>query len=166
MLLAAGASSAQLQDENQVKAAFVFNLTKYVDWPQVGKDLTIGFVREGPMGKALYGTLSGKISGSRQIRVVLAPSEEALQQCDIVYVAYASSKKIREVVEHFGNRSILTVGDTDSFAKNGGMVGLVTRDDQVQIEVNLQAVEAAHLTMSSRLLSLAKIIGSEKGTRK
>lgn len=157
---------AQPLDENQVKAAFVFNLTKFVDWPHAGKDLTIGFVGDGPMGNVLQEMLSGKLSGSRPIRVVLSPSEETLRECDVVFLAYGSSRKLREAIGDLANGSILTVGDTDSFVKSGGMVGLVTKGNQIQIQVNLQAVQAAHLTISSRLLSLADVIDPRTGTTK
>lgn len=150
--------SAQLQDERTVKAAFVFNLTKYVEWPHPSQELTIGFVGDGPMGETLQKVLDGKTSESRPIRVLLFPSDEQLQQCNILYIAQSSPKKIRAVVDKVRNKSVLTVGDSDSFARNGGMVGLVRTGDQVQIQVNLEATEESHLKISSRLLNLSTIV--------
>ena len=151
-------ASAQAQDEFAVKAAFVFNLTKYVEWPHPGTQLTIGFLGDGPMGEILKQTLSGKTSEARPINVVLAPSDAELERCDLLYVAYSASKKNREVIERLHNREVLTVGETDGFAKERGMVGLIKKGNQIQIQVNLDAARAAGIKVSSRLLSVATVI--------
>src|SRR6202044_3659054 len=88
--------NSQELDERTIRVAYVFNLTKYVEWPRAGNQLVIGFVGDGPMGEALEKMLAGKASDSRLIRVVLSPSEEDLDQCDVVYVATSSGKKVRE----------------------------------------------------------------------
>jgi len=150
--------SAQLQDEGAVKAAFVFNLTKYVEWPHPSQDLTIGFIGDGPMGETLQKMLDGKTSESRPVRVLLYPSDERLEQCNILFIAQSSPKKIRATLDKVRNKGVLTVGDSDSFARNGGMIGLVRTGDQVQLQVNLEATEASRLKISSRLLNLATIV--------
>ena len=163
VMLCAGLSylsyaSAQAQNELAVRAAFVFNLTKYIEWPHAGNQLTIGYVGDGPMGEILKQTLSGKTSETRPINILLAPSDAELERCDLLYVAYSSSKKNREVVERLRNREVLTVGESDSFAKDRGMVGLVKKGNQIQIQVNLEAARAAGIKISSRLLSVATVI--------
>lgn len=157
--------SAQSQDERAVKAAFVFNLTKYVEWPHPSQELVIGFVGDGPMGEMLQKVLDGKTSEARPIRVLLFPSDEQLQQCSILYVAQSAPKKIRAVVDKVRNKGVLTVGDSDSFARNGGMVGLVRTGDQVQIQVNREATEESHLKISSRLLNLSTIVQTVPAVR-
>src|SRR6266496_2849927 len=148
-------ASAQAQDELAVRAAFVFNLTKYVDWPHGRSQLTIGFVGDGPMGEILKQTLDGKTSDARLIDVLLAPSDSALERCDLVYVAYSSSRKNREVIERLRNREVLTVGETDAFARDRGMIGLVKKGNQIQIQINLEAARVAGIKVSSRLMSIA-----------
>ena len=151
-------STAQVQDERAVRVAFVFNLTKYVEWPHPGNELVIGFVGEGTMGEMLEKMLAGKTSDSRTIRVLISPSDEQLEHCQVLYVAYASSRKIRLAVDKVHNKGILTVGDADSFAQDGGMVGLVRAHDQIQIQVNFAVTQEAQLKISSRLLSLSTIV--------
>jgi hypothetical protein len=153
--------NAQELDESTIRVAYVFNLTKYVEWPRAGNQLVIGFVGDGPMGEALEKMLTGKTSGSRLIRVVLSPNDQDLDQCDVVYVAYSSPKKVRSTLDHLRNKSVLTVGDAESFPKSGGMIGLVRVGQQVQMIVNLDAVERARLKISSRVLSLATIVHDE-----
>jgi hypothetical protein len=158
-------ANAQQHDERAIKVAYVFNLTKYVEWPHGGKQLVVGFVGEGLMGEALEKMLNGKISGSMVIRVINSPGHDALEQCDIVYVAYSSPKNVRAALDRVRGKSVLTVGDTESFTKDGGMVGLVRSGEQVQLQVNLDAVQEAHLKISSRVLDLATIVYVAAGAR-
>ena len=157
--------NAQVLDERAIKVAYVFNLTKYVEWRHAGSELVLGFVGDGSMGEALEKMLTGKTSQSRVIRVVLSPKDEALEQCDVLYVAYSSPKKVRATLDRVRRKSVLTVGDTDSFPREGGMVGLVRTGQQVQIQVNLEAVQEARLKISSRVLDLATIVHSTSEAR-
>jgi hypothetical protein len=151
---------AQAKDESAVKAAFVFNLTKYVEWPASAssQEIVIGFIGDGAMGPVLKQVLSGKAAGSRTVRVVVEPSKDELLHCNIVYVSYSAPPKIRALLDRIANRNVLTVGDSASFTQSGGAVGLVTARDHVQIQINPAAVEAAQLKISSRLLSLATLV--------
>jgi hypothetical protein len=161
----AAASPAQVHNANAVKTAFVFNLTKYVEWRHSHAELVIGFVGAGTMGERLNSSLSGKISESKTIRVVLDPSDEALGNCDILFLGAMPAKSRHALLQKVQNKSVLTVSDDGSFAKEGGMVGLVTAGDHVQIEINLEAVEAARLKISSRLLNVAVLVHPAAGTR-
>ena len=154
---------AQMRDERAVKAAFVFNLTKYVEWPQASNELVIGFVGEGPMGETLERMLAGRSSESRPIRVVLYPPDEELERCSILYIADSAPSKVRAILDRVRTKSILTVGDTGSFARNGGMVGLVRVGEQVQIQVNLEVTHESRLRISSRLLNIAVIVAPTSG---
>jgi hypothetical protein len=162
-LVLAGSAVAQLQDENAVKVAYVYNLTKYVQWPQPSHDLVIGFIGEGPMGELLKKALDGKSIDTGQIRVVVSPSDDQLQHCNLLYVGYSSSKQVHAVLQKVGNKEILTVGDWEFFAKEGGMIGLVRNQAQVQIQVNADVTRDSTLKISSRLLNLAIIVRSESG---
>jgi hypothetical protein len=115
VLLLAQVVTAQELDERTVKVADVFNLTKYVEWPHPGNQLVIGYLGDGPMGEALEKMLAGKTSGSRPIRVMLLAKEDSLDQCDLIYIAYSSPRKVHAALEQLRNKSVLTVGETDVF---------------------------------------------------
>jgi hypothetical protein len=153
-------SAAQAKDEHMVKAAFVFNLTKYVEWhANAPRDaIVIGFIGEGSMGRVLEQVLSGKAAGTKTVRVIVEPSNQQLEQCNIIYISYASPQKLRAALQRMPKNNVLTIGDTTSFAESGGVVGLVTTGDHVQIQINPAAAEAAHLKISSRLLNLATLV--------
>ena len=164
LLWAPGVLAAQAHNELEVKAAFVYNLTKYVEWPQSTGTLSIGVVGDGPMGSILKEMMSGKKSDSRPIEVtMLSPGDAALARCHLLFISFRSQKKNMEVLEKLRRASILTVGDTDSFARDGGMIGLVTIENHVQIQVNLEAVNEAHLKLSSRVLQLATLVNNKPG---
>ncbi len=165
LLMLAAASPAQMHNADAVKTAFVFNLTKYVEWRHSRAELIIGFAGGGPLGERLNSSLSGKISESKTIRVVLDPSEEALGNCDILFLGAMPSKTRRALLQKVQNKSVLTVSDDESFAQEGGMVGLVTVGDHMQIEINLEAVQATRLKISSRLLNVAVLVHPAAGAR-
>ncbi len=141
-----------------LRAAYVFNLAKYVEWPEQNGELTVGVVGDGPMGETLQRTLSGKMLGSRPIRVWLSPPDGGLEHCDVVYVVQSSSKERRALLERLKSRSILTIGETDSFVREEGVVSLIRAGDQMRIEINMQAARAAQLKFSSRLLNLSSVV--------
>jgi hypothetical protein len=153
------------QDERAVRAAYVFNLTKYVSWPNAHDRLMLGVIGEESIGPVLKQVLDGKFSDGRRITVVMHPMDAELKECDLLYVAESSPAKIQLILDRVGSRAVLTVGETDQFTRAGGMVGLVRSGDQIEIEVNRDALHRHQLEMSSRLLKLAVIVSGSGGTR-
>jgi hypothetical protein len=151
-------AGAQSRDERAVRAAYVFNLIKYVEWPAPEKELVIGFAGNAATGEVMEKMLSGRASDTRTIRVVLSPSDAELARCSVLYIAEAPAAEVRKALEKVKGRGVLTVGETDSFARDGGMVGLVNTGDRIQIEVNLEAAQTAGIRISSRVLNLAQIV--------
>jgi hypothetical protein len=158
LLLISPGAVPQSHDDRSVKAAFVFNLTKYVEWPQSSEEMVIGYLGEERTGEIFKKMLDGKSSGSRSIRVILLPSATDLERCQLLYVAEPSEKKVRAALDLVRGKSVLTVGDTDSFVREGGMIGLVTVGEQIQIQVGLEVVQESRLKVSSRLLSIATLV--------
>jgi hypothetical protein len=144
----------------------VFNLTKYIEWPHSDAEFLVGYTGDGPMGKILQDTLTGKFAGSRPIRVLLNPSSGQIVYCSIVYIENPSSHKSQEVLRRIGEVGILTVSDSGSFAADGGMVGLVLNDDHVQLQINLEAAQAAGLKVSSRLVNVSVVVHSKREGRR
>lgn len=154
------------EDERAVRAAFVFNLTKYVSWPQGHQDhLGLCVSGGGAMGPVLKQVLEGKVTDGRRINVLLRPTEIELRDCDMLYVEESSASRIRAALDRIRSKAVLTVGDTDQFTRSGGMVALVRSGDQIEIHVNLDSVHSQRLQMSSRLLNLAVIVSGNGGVR-
>lgn len=150
------------RDERSVRAAYVFNLIKYVEWPLNSGEVVIGFIGSAATGEVMQSMLNGKMSQSRTIKVLLSPSNEELQRCNIVYIEDSQTGEIRSTLKRLKSRDTLTIGDTESFAPSGGMVGLVKVGDQIQLQVNLDATQRSGIKISSRVLNLAVIIRAEQ----
>lgn len=151
-------AEGQPHDERAVRAAFVFNLTKYVEWPQKTDEMVIGFIGQDQTGEIFKKMLDGKTSDSRVIRVLLSPSDQDLARCSILYIAEPSARNVRAALDQVRGKSILTVGDTEAFVREGGMIGLVTVGEQIQIRVSLETAQASRLKISSRLLNIAALV--------
>ena len=164
LLAASGLGTAQ-QNEAAVRAAFVFNLTKYVSWPSARDRLVIGVVGTGNIGTVLKQVLDGKVSDGRRITVLIHMPDSDLGDCDVLYVAGMAPVTVKSILGRAAGRAVLTVGDSDQFVRAGGMVGLVRSGDQIEIEVNLPAVRGRNLDMSSRLLKLAVLVPGNGGAQ-
>lgn len=106
--------------------------------------------------------LDGRSSDGRALHVLLNPAESELSGCDIVYFTSAENAKLAPFLPKLGRTPILTIGEDSRFPEHGGMVGLIRSGDQIEIEVNLEALNPSGLKMSSRLLELAVIVSSKE----
>lgn len=149
-------------DVGAVRRAYVYNLTKYVSWPQSKHTLLIGVVGDTGTGVAMKAMLDGKSSDGRIIHVVLNPPDSGLSACDLVYVASTETSASSHIFALVNVLPILTVGEDSRFLTHGGMVGLVRSADRIEIEVNLKSVRTAGLKMSSRLLDLATVVSNKE----
>ncbi len=164
IMLAAPVARAQSRDERAVRAAYVYNLMKYVEWPARQKELTIALAGDASTGDVIGRLLDGRTSDGRTIRVLRTGAADDLAQCSLLYLAGAPGSDVRKVLEKVKRRSVLTVGESEDFAHEGGMVALVNTVDHIRIEVNLEATQAAGIRISSRVLELATIVrGPGKG---
>ena len=158
LILLPAHAPGQSRDERAVRAAYVFNLIKYVEWPAPGKELTIALIGDPATGAVMASLLNGRTSDGKPIQVTVSPSEEQLGGCSLLYVADSGRDEIRNALERVRGKSVLTVGETDAFVRGGGMVALINTGDHIRIEVNLDAVQRAGIRISSRVLNLAIIV--------
>jgi len=143
-----------------VRVAYLYSLIKFVDWPAPQNDLLIGYVGTPGTGETLLKSLDGRKSDAHTLHVVLSPSDEMLERCEIIYFGDASPEDIRKTLAKVDGRPVLTLGETDSFPRRGGMVGLVKDEDHIEIVVNLELAQRSGVKISSRVLNLATIVRS------
>jgi hypothetical protein len=151
---------AQSHDERAVRAAYVYNLLQYIDWPDQKSDLVIGFEGDPATGNVLLALLNGRSSNAHRIRVVLFPSLQDLGICNILYLGDGSAGDVSRTLDSLRGKTILTVGESEAFARDGGMVALVNTGDHIRIEINLDATQRAGMRISSHVLNLATIVRS------
>lgn len=146
--------------EDQVKAAFVLNFTKFVEWPAPDPPnpdvpFHICVLGSDPFGSALEQMIQGETVGGRRL-VLLRPRRSALKPCQVLYVS-KSEPDLRELLAGLA-QGVLTVGEGESFTRDGGIIAFVIENRRVRFYVNLRAARGASLKVSSRLLSVAKAV--------
>jgi hypothetical protein len=156
--------------EYPVKAAFLFHFAQFVDWPEgTFKDarspLTYCTIGEDPFQGALDAGLSGKRIGTRLFRVLHFKQPPDIRECQILFIGAGEKKLVPSVLKSLQGNPVLTVGESEHFVQDGGMIGFLLEENKIRFEINLEAVEHAKLKVSSRLLTLAKtVIGGHRGT--
>ena len=155
--------------EYQVKAAFLYNFAKFVEWPSIafpdsGSPFVFGIVGDDPFEGQLTTMLLEKSLSGRRFVVRRFRRDEDLRQCHVLFISSSEKKFLTLILGSVRGSSVLTVADTDGFARQGGIIGLVLEENRVRLEVNPQLAERSHLKISSKLLALARIVG-ENGVK-
>jgi hypothetical protein len=145
--------------EYEIKAAYLYNFIKYVDWPSYGDNITIGVLGGNPFGTALA-PLDGKIVKGRRLLIRKVDSLQDAQKCQIIFVSSSEKQRLQEIFENLKSARVLTVGETDGFATSGGIINFVQENNKVHFEINADAAHRTGLTISSELLKLAKLVKS------
>jgi hypothetical protein len=154
--------SAQAVGEYDVKAAFVYNFARFVDWPaqafkEPGDPIKVCILGENPFGRALDNALQGKLAGGRVLVVEQIADARRAIGCHILFVSASERKRVRAILESVTS-GVLTVGDIDGFAAQGGVVNFKLEDGKVRFEINVAAAGQQGLRISSKLLSVAKVV--------
>lgn len=149
--------------EYEIKAAFLYNFAKFVDWPEEvfadsTKSIRIGVLGKDPFGEILDETIANKIVKGKPLSIKRFSDAESMEYCHILFISSSEREDIRDIIAGLANMSILTVGDMDKFAEQGGIINLFNQDNKVRFNINLDAAERANLRISSRLLKLAEIV--------
>jgi hypothetical protein len=145
--------------EYEIKAAYLYNFIKYVDWPSYGDTITIGVLGGNPFGTALA-PLNGKMVKGRRLLIKELDSLHDAQTCQIIFVSSSEKQRLQEIFENLKFARVLTVGETQGFADGGGMINFVEENNKVRFEINADAARRTGLNISSELLKLAKLVKS------
>ncbi len=167
ILVAAVCAPASGSSEYEVKAAFIYNFAKFVDWPDevFGNALSpiiIGVLGSDSMCDILEQTVANKTANGRKLSVKRVSRIQDLSNCNIVFISRSWSRSTNEILESTKGSSILTIGETEGFAKHGGIINFVMNDRKVGFEINVDIAKRESIKISSKLLSLAKIVKDNK----
>ena len=151
--------------EYQIKAAFLYQFAKFVQWPDSvfadsTKQIIIGILGEDPFGDDLDNTVQNKYIHGRQIGIERYDRLNQLKDCQILFISNSETKNLTAIFSKLRYTSILTVGDTENFSREGGMINFVRKENKIHFEINADAAQEAGLKLSSKLLNLAKIVES------
>ncbi|TZF86405.1 YfiR family protein (plasmid) [Pedobacter sp. BS3] len=148
--------------EYQVKAAFLYNFTRFIDWPPDAFDspdepFIIGIAGKNPFGTYLQEIVSGETVNGHPIIVQHYAARKDIDNCHLLFINLNEGAKIKEAISAMSQKNVLTVGNADNFLKWGGMIRFYTERNKIRFEINAAAVKAAQLEISSKLLNVAKV---------
>lgn len=158
------AAPAQVAQEQAVKAGFLLNFARFVEWPETafrsGNQLVLCLLAgTDPVGAALE-PLNGKVVTGRPIELRRIEAGDPLKTCHILFVSNSEKRRLDAIIAEVRGAPVLLVSEIDNFLELGGMIQLVALDSRVQFEINLTAATKGGLTVSSKLLKVAaSVIG-------
>jgi hypothetical protein len=165
-LVQAAAPSEELP-EYVLKAGFLFNFAKYVEWPAEAFDapespIIVGVIGADPFGGTLEKALKGRRLGSRPLAIERFRGLDDLGRCHILFIPRGEKGATPLILEKTAEWPLLAVGETEDFARSGGAVGILIENAKPKLQVNPAAAARARLTIDSRLLKLAELVKEEK----
>lgn len=153
--------------EYDVKAAYVFNFAKFTQWPNASgsqDSFSICVMGEDSFHGALEGIVAGEQLNGKKVAVRHVSTVHEASECRIVFISKSESYRYKLVIGSLASAPVLTVSDLPDFAQDGGMIQLLLQGDRVKFEVNLEAAQKAHLSLSSQLLKVAtKVLQAKTG---
>ena len=156
-------SDSQSQREYQIKAAFLYNFTKFVEWPtdrfaNESASIILCVIGMDPFGATLEDTVAGKAVKGRPIDIGRIDTVDELDACHLIFVGLSEPDRLRQIVAISHAANALTVGDIEDFIEYGGVIGLIKRANKIQFEINLISAKQARLKLDLRLLRLANSV--------
>jgi hypothetical protein len=158
-----GAGQEKPPSEYEVKAAYLFNFAKFVEWPAQSfptdsSPLVFGVLGKDPFGETLEQAFAGQKVGGRGFEIRRGARIQDLGPCHILFISDSESERLEAVLDSIRGMNALTVSDLDKFASSGGVIGFFHEEKRIRFEVNPDAAQRAGLKLSSKLLKLARIV--------
>jgi len=148
--------------EQQVKAAFIYNFSQFVEWPAdafAGTDapFVVAIVGADPFNGALEHAMANKSVGDRPMVVKHFKSVDNLEPCQILFIPSTQDDALASILARVGKSPTLTVGDSDAFMPAGGAIGLMLEDGHMRFQLDPDVLDAARLKASAKLMKLARV---------
>jgi hypothetical protein len=162
-VLLATTAQAQRVSEQNVKAAYVYNLARFVEWPAQSlhthtAPITLCILGQTPVSSALAEAVKGEKIDDRALLVQPLSTARQAGGCHVLFIAASERKDLHVILSDLKDVGLLTVGETEEFLDEGGAVNFKLEGTKVRIEINMNAVDRQKLRISPRLLSLARVV--------
>ena len=163
MMSGTSARAQAPSNEAQVKAAFVYNFLKFIEWPAetfVGPQdsLIVGIVGGGATAEATARLLTGKLVSGRPIGIRRLDGDAVIGAFQAIFVGDLEPRHLQRALDTVKLDPIVSIGEAEGFVNRGGMIGLLVEGQKVRFEINADAAEGRGLRISSKLLALARIV--------
>jgi len=167
MAIQVTSTDAQQQklDEYEVKAAFMYNFLKFIEWPDNAfsdyhTTINLCVLGKDPFGSSLDSIQEGAIN-NKKIIIKHHYDIDGLEECNVLFISRSEKERLTKIVKTLSGLNILTISDTKSFAQQGVLINFYIEENKVRFEINQDAVNRSKLRISSKLLNLAKIVHDE-----
>jgi hypothetical protein len=149
--------------EYEIKAAFLFNFTRFIEWPSrsftdATSPIVIGVIGADPFGVALANVVQGRRVNGRAIVARYVTSEDEARTTHLLFVGLTNGEDIARLMRALSGYPVTTVGESAAFAAQGGTITFVLRGDKVRFEINAAVAEQAHVRISAQLEKLATVV--------
>jgi hypothetical protein len=152
--------------EYDLKAVFLFQFAHFVEWPakafsDVHSPITIGVLGDDPFGGGLDEIVANEVVGGRKLIVRRYRGLDQVDSCHILFICASETERMVTILGKLRGRSVLTVGDTDQFVTQNGIIGFKLSKNRLKLRINIAAADTAKLIISSKLLRQAEIVGAK-----
>jgi hypothetical protein len=158
-----GWAQSKAPPDYEVKAAFLVNFPKYVEWPadasaDTNKPIIVACLGESKVSDALRKIIQSRPPNGRAIVARVIATEDESAGCHILFIGDAERRRLPAVLEKLKGESVLVIGESEGFLDKGGIINLALRDRKVRVDVNLDAAREANLKIRSQLLGVADVV--------
>jgi hypothetical protein len=160
LLAVASPVAAQETLEPDVKAAFLYNFTRYIEWPPgpapTSEPFRLCVVADSVIKNAIQRTVTGESVNGRPLVMTEPRTEREAQTCQILFVGRSEHQRAARLLAAVRGLPVLTVGDSSRFTEQGGMIEFLLEERRVRFDVNLASAERSKLKLSANLLRVAR----------
>ncbi|HWV94633.1 MAG TPA: YfiR family protein [Vicinamibacterales bacterium] len=167
LLVCSSARRVEAQDVTEVtlKGAFLFNFARFTEWPadalQPDTAVSACVLGDRAVADAFAKTVKGKQLAGRAVAVTTIAANESIPPCHLLYLSGVAEARIAEIVSTLRDTPVLTVSDSDTFTKRGGIVQIFVESGKMKFRINSRSARRARLQLSSRLLALAEVVDED-----
>jgi YfiR/HmsC-like len=156
-------------EEYEVKAAILYNFTRFVEWPpsaysDAQAPTVLCILGRDPFGASLTSFAATQVGSARPVQIRHVQNGATIRLCHVLYISSSDRKNLAQIFSNLNGASVLTVGEMSQFAVRGGMIQFELSEKQVHFNINLDTALRADLRISARLLVLAKVVKDESTT--
>jgi hypothetical protein len=159
-------SHAQSATAAALTSAFLYNFAKFTEWPPdsltPGQRLTLCVIGDNAVADALGLTIKGHAIEGHELTVEVLKADASARPCHLLYASGLDEKRSLQLIENLKAAPVLSASDADKFAELGGVAQLILESGRMRFVINISAAQRARLQLSSKLLSLARIVKDEQ----
>jgi hypothetical protein len=170
-LMAPSASPQSGLSELEIKAGFLYNFTKFVEWPPEAfadpqSPVVLAIEGSNPFGNLLADAAAGKSVNGRAVLVKQLTGEANPGTCQILFISSSEKKHTAQILEKLKGTSVLTVGEGEDFTRAGGMIAFVVENGKVRLVINLGPALESRIKISAKVIAVGRLVGGQARVRK